>query len=64
MIRTSLKKSDPAADLYTDLELLLWNRLHDSKKHKAYYLFSVLYSEAYYLITMYPLLETRFVTIH
>jgi hypothetical protein len=48
MIRTKLKKSDPAENLYTALELLLWNRLHKSKKHKAYYLFSILYSEAYY----------------
>jgi hypothetical protein len=35
--------------LYTDLELALWDRLSDSKKHKAYYPFSVLFSEAYYL---------------
>jgi hypothetical protein len=35
--------------LYNDLVLALWDRLSDSKKHKAYYLFSVLFSEAYYL---------------
>jgi hypothetical protein len=48
MIPTKFKKSNPAEHLYTLLELALWDRLSDSKKHKAYYLFSVLYSEAYY----------------
>ncbi len=48
MATTSLKKSDPAEDLYSNLLLLLWHRLSDSKKHKAYYLFSVLFSEEYY----------------
>ena len=31
------------------LELALWDRLSNSKNHKAYYLFAVLFSEAYWL---------------
>src|ERR1700712_2931891 len=34
--------------LYEDLELALWDDLQDSKNHKAYYLFSVLYSEGWW----------------
>jgi hypothetical protein len=36
-------------DLYDHLELALWDDLHDSKNHKAYYLFSVLYSDGWWL---------------
>jgi hypothetical protein len=34
--------------LYDNLELALWDELYGSKKHKAYYLFSVLYSEGWW----------------
>ena len=35
--------------LYSVLLLALWNKLYKSKKHKAFYLFSVSFSDAYWL---------------
>lgn len=49
MVTTEWNPFDDAEDSYNGLLLALWNELCDSRKHKAYYLFSILYSEAYWL---------------
>jgi hypothetical protein len=43
--------------LYSVLLLALWNKLCKSKKHKAFYLFSVFFSDAYWLKDIVPIVR-------
>jgi hypothetical protein len=43
--------------LYSGLLLALWNKLCKSKKHKAFYLFSVYFSHAYWLKDIIPIVR-------
>jgi hypothetical protein len=44
----SPKQLKSLENLYDELELVMWDDLSNSKKHKAYYLFTVLFSEGWW----------------
>ena len=61
---TKWNQFESKEDLYLPLKFALWDTSHQKKRHKAYFLFSVLFLEAWWLKSTYSWSERRFVIIH